>query len=164
MPTRKIIYVPILPSNAFRNYSLLTHLSHTRTNLILAPAHTPTLTPPTVWHQAPAAQPSQSQPRSCHPHRYPLRPNHATPPPRLRRPTTFLFFLSSSSTLLLPLTQHHWSGRHRPPAHSTPPPNPPDLAAAVLHWLRSSLSLILSLSQSDEFVNKKSFYFDFWLR
>ena len=45
-----------------RIYSLLTHSSHTRTNLISAPAHAPTSTPHTVRRQAPAAQPSQGQP------------------------------------------------------------------------------------------------------
>ena len=61
LPTCKIIFVPILPSNHFRNYSLLTHSSHTCTNLISAPAHAPTSTPHTVRSQALAAQPSQAR-------------------------------------------------------------------------------------------------------
>ena len=61
LPTRKIISVPILPSNDFQNYSLLTHSSHTRTNLISALAHAPTSTPHTVRRQASAAQPSQAR-------------------------------------------------------------------------------------------------------
>ena len=80
LPTRKIISVPILPLNDFQNYSLLTHSSHTHTNLILAPTHAPTSAPHTIRWQAPAAQPSQGQPRSCHPHRRPFCSDHTTPP------------------------------------------------------------------------------------
>ena len=61
LPTRKIISVLILPSNDFLNYSILTHSFHTRTNLISAPTHAPTLTPHTVRCQAQAAQPSQAR-------------------------------------------------------------------------------------------------------
>ena len=60
LPTRKIIFVLIFPSNDFRNYSLLTHSSHTCTNLISAPTHALTSTPHTVRRQAPATQPSQA--------------------------------------------------------------------------------------------------------
>ena len=78
LPTRKIISVPILPSNDFQNYSLLTHSSHTRTNLISAPAHAPTSTPHTVRRQAPVAQPSQA------PTRFTLR-SHPRIAPRSHR-------------------------------------------------------------------------------
>ena len=112
MPTPKIISVPILPLNAFRNYSLLTHSSHTHTNLILAPTHAPTSTPHTIRWQAPAAQPSQGQPRSCHPHRRPFCSDHATPP------------RSHPNTSEIAPTQPHY---HAPPLHVTdpPPPSPP---------------------------------------
>ena len=144
MPTCKIIPIPILPSNAFRNYSLITHSFHTRTNLISTPAHAPTSTPPTVRHRAPATQPSQGQPKSCRP----LCPNHAAQPPRSRRPTAFLFLLFSSSTLRLPLAQCHRSGHHQPPAHFTSPLNPPNLAVTILHPLRSlSFPIYLSFPQ-----------------
>ena len=69
---RKTILDFILPSNEL-------HSSHTRTDLISTPAHTPTSTPHTVWRQASAAQPSQGQPRSCCPHRRPLCPDHGAP-------------------------------------------------------------------------------------
>ena len=52
---------------------------------------------------------------------------------------------------------------------STPPPNPPDLAIAVLHPLRSlSFPQSLTLSSSSHrvyhvYVVNKYFYFDFWL-
>ena len=62
LPTHKIISVPILPSNDFRNYSFLTHSSHTHTNLISTPTHAPTSTPHTVRRQPPVAQPSQVKP------------------------------------------------------------------------------------------------------
>ena len=165
-------------SFTFKYFPEFTHSSHTHTNLILAPAHAPNSTQPTVRRQAPATQPSQGHQPQLNPQsdaklRPPSQakasPDRITPTaaqialpyhpyriaqpsqgqPRSHRPTTFLFFLSSSSTLLLPLAQHRWSGCHRPPAPSTPFPNPSDLAAAVLHPRRSfSFSIYLSFPQS----------------
>ena len=99
LPTRKIISVPILPSNDFQNYSLLTHSSHTRTNLISAPAHAPTSTPHTVRRQALAAQPSQAPTRFAlrlHPRIAPITPiapivlrSHPRITPRLHQSLSF---------------------------------------------------------------------------
>ena len=134
MSTHKIISVPILPSNAFWNYSLLTHSSHTRTNLISAPTHAPTSTPHTVQRQAPTAQPSQGQPRSCRPHRRSFCPNHVTPSrlhpntgsfaPRSHPNTGSFASRSHPNTSEIAPTQPH---RHASPLHISdpPPPSPP---------------------------------------
>ena len=117
MQTCKIISVPILPSNAFQNYSL-TNSSHTRTNLISAPAHAPTSTPHTVRRQALAAQPSQGQPRSCRPYHRSLLPNHVAPP------------RSHPSTGEIAPIQPH---RHAPLLHVFNPPLPsPPLPSSKL--------------------------------
>ena len=108
LPTRKISFVPILPSNHFRNYSLLTHSSHTRTNLISTPVHAPTSTPHTVRRQAPTAQPSQA----CQaPARFALR-WHRSHRDHIdlsfsiwcRRPPLILIYLSLSLPFSLNLT------------------------------------------------------------
>ena len=124
LPTPKIIFVPILPLNAFRNYSLLTHSSHTHTNLILAPTHAPTSTPHTIWCQAPAAQPSQGQPRSC----CPFCSDHATPP------------RSHPSTSEIAPTQPHY---HAPPLHVTnpPPPSPPPPSSKLPIYLYNPIPI-----------------------
>ena len=88
----------ILPSNEFQDLERererahtrtnQLHSSHTRTNLILALSHAPTSTPHIVRRQAPAAQPSQCQPRSCctkiaptQPHRHAPLLHVSDPPP-----------------------------------------------------------------------------------
>ena len=134
LSTHKIISVPILPLNAFRNYSLLTHSSHTRTNLILAPTHAPTSTPHTIRWQALATQPSQGQPRSCRPYRCSFCPDHVAPSrlhpstssfaPRSHPSTSSFALRSHPSTSEIASTQPHC---HASPLHISdpPPPSPP---------------------------------------
>ena len=107
LPTRKIIFVLILPSNDFRNYSLLTNSSHTRTNLISAPTHAPTSSPYIVWRQAPTAQPSQARQA---PARFALRSHPRITPIALRshQDCTDLSLSQSSAAVLC----WYWSISH----------------------------------------------------
>ena len=133
MSTCKIISVPILPLNAFWNYSLLTHSSNTRTNLISAPTHAPTSTPPTVRRQAPVTQPSQGQPRSCRPH----RPDHVTP-----RTSSFFSLLPQLFFSLLLNVADLATTNHQP----TPLYPPTHLIWSSPSSIHSDLSLSLNLS------------------
>ena len=161
MPTRKIISIPILPSNAFRNYSLLSHThqphfsSSPRTNL--NSTHSPMPSSGLPAKPKPAQIVPPPLPRSRHtteiaptqPHRHaPLLhvsnpPPPSPPPPPCKLPSS----MSSDSHPSYPsthITQSPFRQTHTHLARSTPTRSSrrrpslvpislfPDLAAAVL--------------------------------